>query len=94
MTVAPAPPIVIDLGQPPAFVRLALAIEAPIRTVRHLLRVGELIAAAADVDRRTAMVELADAYRRAADAGQYSPAIRDAMLRAELRARRLAEHLS
>jgi hypothetical protein len=88
------PPITLDLGPTQTIARLAIIIEAPIRTVRHFIKVAALIAAARDVNSRAAMLELADAYGRAATAGQYSELIRTEMLRAELRARRLAEHLS
>jgi hypothetical protein len=88
------PPITLDLGSTGVLVRLALAIEAPIATVRHLISVARLLAAGADLDTRSAMLAVADAYGRAAVAGQYSELIRTEMLRAELRARRLAEHLT
>jgi hypothetical protein len=88
------PTITLDLGPTPIVARLALAIEAPIRMTRHFLQVAALIAAARDLDNRAAMLELAETYARAAEAGQYSDLIRTEMLRAELRARKLAEHLS
>lgn len=89
-----AAPISLQLDQPAITVRLVVAAGEAMRRVRWLLNVADALAAAGDVDRHDALLEIAEAYRRAADAGQYSPLIRDAMLAAELRARRLAEHLA
>lgn len=96
MTAEPtaAAPITLDLGQPPSFVRLSIATNVPLRATRWLLRLADCLAEALAVDRKAAMLELAEAYRRAADYSQATPAIRDAMLAREIRARRLAEHLS
>lgn len=64
-----------------------------VRLVRWMVTLADVLAAAGDTDRHTAMLQLADAYQRAADNGAYSPLLRASMLRAELRARRLADHL-
>lgn len=74
-------------------VRLAVAIEAPTRRVRWLLKLAQTLATACDVSDRTAMLQIADSFGRAASDGCYTE-IRDVMLTAEQRARRLAEHLS
>lgn len=86
--------LTLDLGSPRIALRLAVSTHLPVREIRWLLRLVEAITAATNLDRHAALLEVAEAYGRAAEAGQYSDLIRESMLAAEQRARRLAAHLS